>query len=72
MLFIILMGVFATITSVFGDCDPGTKVVNNFDWTKVGISVLIRFLRQTAFETAVCVYVPFVYSSTNCQYSISD
>jgi len=26
-------------------CDVGTTLVNNFDWSKVGMSVLIGFLK---------------------------
>jgi hypothetical protein len=44
MLIITLISVFATITSVFGNCDVGTQNVSDFDWTKVGIIVLTRYL----------------------------
>jgi len=40
MLLIIFLGLIAKLASVSGDCDFGTRTLNDFDWFKVGISVL--------------------------------
>ena len=40
MLLIIYLGLIAKLTSVSGDCDAGTQKVEDFDFTKVGITVL--------------------------------
>ena len=54
MLVIIFLSLIAKLTSVSGDCDIGPQNVN-FDWDKVGVSVLTQFLKQAAFETAAWV-----------------
>ena len=41
MLLIIFLGLIAKLTSVSGDCDLGNQEVNNFDFIRVGVSVLI-------------------------------
>ena len=46
MLLIIILGLMAKIMSVTGECDIGTQLVNDFDFNKVGICVLTRFLKQ--------------------------
>ena len=53
MLLIIFLGLIAKLTLVCGDCDVGTSVVDDFDFTRVGISVLITFLIQVTFKTVV-------------------
>jgi hypothetical protein len=40
MLLITVLGLIAKLTSVFGDCDIGTKGINNYDFLRVGIGVL--------------------------------
>jgi len=40
MLLMIFWGLIATLTSVSGNCDVANPQLNDFDWTKVGISVL--------------------------------
>jgi hypothetical protein len=37
---IIILGSIAKLAFVSGDCDHGTLKGNDFDWNKVGISVL--------------------------------
>jgi hypothetical protein len=54
MLLIIFLGLIAKLSSVSGNCDVGTSVVNSFYWNKVSITVLTRFLKQAAFKTAAC------------------
>jgi len=54
MLLIIFLGLIATLASVCDGCDVGTSEVNNFDYYKVCIIVLTRFLKQAAFKTASC------------------
>jgi hypothetical protein len=51
MLLIIFLGVIAKLTLVSGYCDPGSQVMKNFDFTKVGISALTRSLKQAAVAT---------------------
>jgi hypothetical protein len=67
MLLIIFLGVIAKLTSVSGDCDFGNLTQNNFDWDNVSITVLIQFLKYTAFKTAAWFYISFVVPLTNCQ-----
>jgi hypothetical protein len=55
MLLIIFLGLIAKLASVCDGCDVGPLEVNNFDFTKVGIIVMTRFLKQAAFKTAACV-----------------
>ena len=54
MLLIIFLGLIVNFTLVSGECKVGTQDVKNFDWSKVSISVLTRFLKQAAFKTAAC------------------
>jgi hypothetical protein len=44
MLLIVLLGLIAKLALVFSDCDLGTVKVKSFDWSKVGATVLTRFL----------------------------
>jgi len=60
MLLIIFLGLISTLTSVCHGCDVGNMDVKHFDWYKVGMSVLKRFLKQAAFKPAPCVYILFV------------
>ena len=48
MLLIIFLGLIAKLTSVSGDCDIGSSVVDDFDWNKVGVWVLTGFLKEAA------------------------
>jgi hypothetical protein len=48
MLLIIVLGLIAKLTLVCGNCDVGTQEVNNYDFTKVGITELTGFLKQAA------------------------
>jgi hypothetical protein len=59
MLLIFVLGLIASFTLVSSDCDIGTQDVKNFDWSKVCISVLTRFLRQANFKTAACFIFHF-------------
>jgi len=38
-----IVGLIAKLPLVSSDCDVGTTKLNNFDWTKSGISVFTRF-----------------------------
>jgi hypothetical protein len=67
LLNIIFLCLIASITSVSGDCDDGISEGKSFDWYKVGISVLTRFLKQATFKAAACVYILFVVPLTNTQ-----
>jgi hypothetical protein len=44
MLLIIFLGLVAKLALVSGDCDVGTLKVKDFDWNKVDIIALTRFL----------------------------
>jgi len=50
MLLIIFLGLIATLTLVSGDCDVGTQGMKDFDFTKVGVRVLILFLKQVIIK----------------------
>jgi hypothetical protein len=41
MLLIIFLSLIGKLTLVSGVCDGGTPTLNNFDWNRVGLSVLI-------------------------------
>jgi hypothetical protein len=51
MLLIIFLGLMANLASVYSDCVIGNHV-KNFDFTKVGVSLLTLFLNQAAVITA--------------------
>jgi len=59
MLLIILVGLIAKLTLISGDNEE-----NVFDWNKVGISVLARFLRQAATESVDWDYISFAVQLT--------
>ena len=71
MLLIIILGLMAKLMSVSGDCEIGTHLVNDFDWNKVGIRVLTRFLKQAGSKTATPLHISMVVQLPNCQVSIS-
>jgi hypothetical protein len=48
MLLIIFLGLVAKLTFVSGDCDVGAQEVKNFDYPRVGITVLTQILKQAA------------------------
>ena len=52
MLLIIVLSLMAKLALVSGDCDVGTLNMSDFDWTKVGISVLTCLLSLTVLKTA--------------------
>jgi hypothetical protein len=71
MLLIIILGLIAKLTSVCKGCDVGTSEVNNLDVNKIGIGVLIRLLKQTAFVIAAGINISFEVPLTNSQYTTS-
>jgi hypothetical protein len=71
MLLIIIVGLMAKLMQVYGDCDIGTRSVNNFDWNKVGICVLIGLLIQAASKIATLVHISLVFQLKNCPDCIS-
>jgi len=62
MLLNIFLGLIAKLASVSDGCDVGTTAVNNFDFTRVGIIVLTRFLKQAAFKAA-SLFLYFICAS---------
>jgi len=44
MLLIFLLGLISKLALVCGDCDFVTPKLNNFDWSKVGVTVFTSFL----------------------------
>jgi hypothetical protein len=68
MLLIIVLGLIAKLTSGSGDCEIGTQDVKYFDYYKVCISVLTRFLKQVAFKSAAS-FLYFIFISIK-NYSI--
>jgi len=59
MLLIIFLGLIGNSALFCDGCDVGTKFVKKFDWNKVGISLLIGFLKKRVFKTAACVIQVF-------------
>ena len=55
MLLIIFLGLIAKLTLVCGDCDVGTSGVGDYNFTRVGISVLTSFLIEVTFKTVALV-----------------
>jgi len=51
MLLIIFLGLIAKLAFVSCVCDLGPSDVTDFDFVKVGINLLTRFLKQAAFKT---------------------
>jgi hypothetical protein len=68
MLMIFVLGLIAKLVLVSSDCNVGTQDVKNFDWSKVCIVVLTRFLKQEAFKTARLILY-FIFGSIK-KYSI--
>jgi hypothetical protein len=60
MLLIIVLGLFAQLALVSGDCGYETPKLKDFDWNKVGIIVLILFLKQAAAKTAASINISLV------------
>jgi hypothetical protein len=60
MLLINFLGIIAKLILVSSACDVGLQDVEDFDWNKVGISVLTRFLKQVVLETVTWFYILFV------------
>ena len=46
MLLIICLGLMAKLAFISGQCDVGTGGVDDFDFFKVGTSVLTRYLKE--------------------------
>ena len=70
MLLIIILGQMAKLMSVSANCDIRTYLVNDFDWNKMGIRVLTRFLKQAASKTATLVHISMVVQLMNREDSI--
>jgi len=64
MLLIIFFGLIAKLTLVSEGCDVGTQKVKNFDWYKVGISVLTRSMKQE-LKLLLGSFISFVVRLTN-------
>jgi hypothetical protein len=62
MLLIIFLGLTAKLALVTSNCGVGTQDVKNFDWNKVGVSVLTQFLKEAALKTAAWVLY-FIFGS---------
>ena len=60
MLVIFVLSLISKLALVCGDCDFGTPKLNNFDWSKVGVSVFTSFLQQAADKTGAFIYISFV------------
>jgi len=63
MLLIKFWGLNAKLTMLSGGCEFGISKVNNFYSTKVGISILTRFIKQE-LKLLFGFYVSFVFSVT--------
>jgi hypothetical protein len=51
MLLIIVLRLFTPLALVSGDCDCENSKLNDFDWDKLGIIVLILFHIKAAAKT---------------------
>ena len=60
MLLIIFFGLIAKLALVSCDCDCEIRGEKGFDWNKVGIGVLKRFLKQEDLKTFAWIYMSFV------------
>jgi hypothetical protein len=56
MLLLLFLCLIGKLASVSGDCDVGPRDVKNFDWNKVGMVILTRFLKEAVFKTFNLVY----------------
>jgi len=50
MLLIIFLGLIAKLTFVSSDCDVGTQNIDDFDYTKVGVSLLTGIVKEAVVE----------------------
>jgi hypothetical protein len=66
MLQIIFLCLIATLTLVSGKCDVGTQNMDDFDWTKVGVTLFTGFMKETTVE------ILFLFSITKPQYRLSE
>jgi len=64
MLLIFFLGLIATLTSVCDGRRDGIRERKHFDYYKVGVTVLTRFLKQATFKAAACVYITSVVPLT--------
>lgn len=69
MLLIIFLGLIAKLTLVCGDCDVGTSGMDDYDFTRVGISEFTSFLIQLTFKTVALVYNSLVFPLNICLYT---
>ena len=53
MMLIIFLGIILKLAFVSGDCDVGTQEVNDFNFTKVSVSVLSWLLKQVTLKSLV-------------------
>jgi hypothetical protein len=57
MLLVVFLGLIATLALVCADCDVGSWGVDNFDYNKVGIGVLIQILSHQLLK----LWVTFIF-----------
>jgi hypothetical protein len=62
MLLIMVLGLFAQLALASGEnnCDCENKTMSDFDWKKLGIILLIVFLKQAGAKTADWVNISLV------------
>jgi hypothetical protein len=72
MLLIIVLGLIAKLALVSWACENETSPLTDFDWSRVGISVLTCLLLSAAVKTYDWFYISFVFPFTKSQYSVSD
>jgi len=66
------LGLIAKLILASGDCNVGTREVDDFDWTEAGVQVVKGFLKEVDFKTSAWFYVLFVVLLAKYQCSISD
>jgi hypothetical protein len=63
MLLIIFLDLIANLAFVCSGCDIGTSEVDDFDWNKVGISVLTGLLKEAALKMILVLIFKFWFHS---------
>jgi hypothetical protein len=72
MLLIIVLGLFAQLALVSGDCECQSPKMKNFDWYKVGIIVLMLFLKKATAKMAAWVNISLLVPLKKFEGCISD
>jgi len=67
MLLIIVLGLIDSSALVSSKCGHVSPKAIDFDWNKLGVSELTKFMYQAVVKTSALVYISFVVTLTNSQ-----